>query len=137
MIVSGIINTISPTSCDLSLSPQIEAESMASCMTYDSQSIRVLSNDLLKALYPSEDDPSSMSIENLQRTVYSLLAESSSPRPTRDDKERFLVLKILCQLLFWIEHDIFTKPVSEHVFVSVWSQILNTLFHGGGLRAIP
>ncbi|KAF9318385.1 hypothetical protein BG003_011304 [Podila horticola] len=78
-----------------------------------------------------------MSMENLQEVVYSLLSKSSSPRLTKDDKERYIVLKILCLLLLWLEHDIFAKPVSEHVFVSVWSQILNTMLYGGGLRVIP
>ena len=114
--MSGIINTISPSFRGLSLSAWIEVESKVSCMTYDSQPIRDVLNDLLNPLYPSEDDPSSISLENLRRTVYSLLAESPSSRPTRDDKQHFLVLKILCQLLFWIEHDIFAKTTFRTCF---------------------
>lgn len=106
-------------------------------MAYKSQKIEILLSELLCALYPDEDDPTAMSMENLQEVVYSLLSKSSSPRLTKDDKERYIVLKILCLLLLWLEHDIFAKPVSEHVFVSVWSQILNTMLYGGGLRVIP
>ncbi|KAG0053383.1 hypothetical protein BGZ83_001217 [Gryganskiella cystojenkinii] len=136
VLVSGIINTISPTGRSLSLSSQIVTESEAICMAYESRNIGILLNDLLDALYPDEDDPTAMSMENLQGVVYSLLSKSTSPRQTKDDKERYTVLKIMCQLLLCLEHDIFAKPVSEHVFVSVWSQILNTMLHGGGLRVI-
>ncbi|KAF9900010.1 hypothetical protein EC991_008035 [Linnemannia zychae] len=137
VIISGIINTISPIGRTLLPSPRIEAASMAFCMSYESQAITALSNDHLRALYPYEDDPSTMSLESLQKVVYSMLAESSTPRLTRDCREKYVVLKILCQVLLWLEHDTFCQPVSEHVFVSVWSQVLNTMFLGGGLRVIP
>src|SRR5688572_4291144 len=109
-IASGIINTISSTGRTLSLSPRIETESMAACMAYESPQIRVLSSDLLSALYPDEDDPSAISMDNLQKVVYSLLSESPTLRLSRNDKERHVVLKILCQLLLWLEHDTFAKP---------------------------
>ncbi|KAG0039027.1 hypothetical protein BGZ83_002922, partial [Gryganskiella cystojenkinii] len=97
-------------------------------MAYESQKIGILLSELSHALYPDEDDPTALSMENLQGVVYSVLSKSASPRLTKDDKERYMVLKIVCRLLLWLEHDIFAKPVSEHVFGSVWSQILNTMF---------
>ncbi|KAF9081773.1 hypothetical protein BGX27_004776, partial [Mortierella sp. AM989] len=115
VLVSGIINTISPTGKSLSLSFQIATGSEATCMAYESQKIGILLSELLCALYPDEDDPTAMSMDNLQEVVYLLLSKSSSPRRTKDDEERYMVLKILCQLLLWLEHDIFAKPVSEHV----------------------
>ncbi|KAI7823572.1 hypothetical protein BC939DRAFT_160279 [Gamsiella multidivaricata] len=78
-----------------------------------------------------------MSVESLQRFVYESLLQCLGPHPTRAAKEKYLVLKIVSQVLHWLENDIFAAPLSEHVFVSAWSDVLNTLFAQSGLRGIP
>ncbi|KAF9949494.1 hypothetical protein BGZ72_008748 [Mortierella alpina] len=78
-----------------------------------------------------------MSAESFQRLVYESLPQCIGSRPMRAAKEKYLVLKIVSQVLYWLENDIFAAPLSEHVFVSAWSDILNTLFAQSGLRGIP
>ncbi|KAG9063257.1 hypothetical protein KI688_004861 [Linnemannia hyalina] len=102
-----------------------------------SKTLDDLRANMQAALYPDPDDPAAMSVESLQRFVYESLLQSIDPRPTRAAKEKYLALKIVSQVLHWLENDNFTSPVSEHVFVSAWSDILNTLFAQSGLRGIP
>ncbi|KAF8928675.1 hypothetical protein BGZ47_001485, partial [Haplosporangium gracile] len=102
-----------------------------------SKTVDDLRADLQAALYPDPDDPAVMSIESLQKFAYESLLQCVDPRLTRASKEKYLVLKIVSQVLHWLENDNFAAPLSEHVFVSAWSDILNTLFAQSGLRGIP
>ncbi|KAG0044059.1 hypothetical protein BGZ83_010708 [Gryganskiella cystojenkinii] len=65
---------------------------------------------------------------HLQGLVYMKLAEDTVKwRRTKDDQEQYIVLKLMNQILLWLEHSHFELPVSEHVYVSVWSAVFNTL----------
>ncbi|KAF9116217.1 hypothetical protein BGX30_006001, partial [Mortierella sp. GBA39] len=136
-LVSGIINTLSPVGQQFALSPLVEEQSRMACLSYRSKTIDGLRADMQEALYPDPDDPAAMSVESLQRFVYQSLLQCVGPHSTRAAKEKYLVLKIVSQVLHWLENDIFTAPLSEHVFVSAWSDVLNTLFAQSGLRGIP
>ncbi|KAG9072962.1 hypothetical protein KI688_000743 [Linnemannia hyalina] len=136
-LVSGIINTLSPVGQQFTLSPLVMEQSRMACLSYHSKTIEDLSADPQKSLYPDPDDPASMSVESLQRFVYESLLQCLGLHPTRAAKEKYLVLKIVSQLLHWLETDIFAAPLSEQVFVSAWSDVLNTLFAHSGLRGIP
>ncbi|KAG0247550.1 hypothetical protein BG011_001316 [Mortierella polycephala] len=137
VLVSGIINTLSPVGQHFTLSPVVEEQSRMSCLLYRSKTIDDLRTDLQKALYPDPDDPAAMSVESLQRFVYESLLQCLGPQHTRAAKEKYLMLKIISQVLHWLENDIFATPSSEHVFVNVWSDIMNTLFAQSGLRGVP
>ncbi|KAG0363215.1 hypothetical protein BG005_002364 [Podila minutissima] len=136
-LVSGIINTLSPVGQQFTISPLVEDQSRMACLSYRSKAIDDLRADMLAALYPDPDDSAAMSVESLQMFVYESLIQCIGPRPTRAAKEKYLVLKIVSQVLHWLENDNFASPLSEHVFVSAWSDIVNTLFAQSGLRGIP
>ncbi|KAF9899454.1 hypothetical protein EC991_008861, partial [Linnemannia zychae] len=136
-LVSGIINTLSPIGQQFTLSPLVEEQSRMECLSYTSTTVDGLRAELQAALYPDPDDPAAMSIESLQKFVYGSLLQCVGPRLARASKEKYLILKIVSQVLHWLENDIFTAPLSEHVFVSAWSDILNTLFAQSGLLGIP
>jgi hypothetical protein len=106
-------------------------------LSYTSKTIDDLRVELQAALYPDPDDPAAMSVESLQRFVYVSLSQCIGPHLTRAVKEKYLVLKTISQVLHWLESDMFTAPLSEHVFVNAWSDIFNTLFAQSGLRGIP
>ncbi|KAG0346084.1 hypothetical protein BG005_000945 [Podila minutissima] len=78
-----------------------------------------------------------MSVESLQIFVCESLLQCLGPHPTRAAKEKYLVLKIVSQVLHWLENDIFAMSLLEHVFVTAWSDVLNMLFAQSGLRGIP
>ncbi|KAF9201511.1 hypothetical protein BGZ49_008242 [Haplosporangium sp. Z 27] len=138
VLVSGIINTITESGRGFYLSEQIAQESLQDCMMYRPQAATQLTADFINALYPNEDGGFAMSIQGLQSFVYAKLAEDTAKwRRTRDDQERYVVLKLMNQILLWLEHSHFEHPVSEHVYVSAWSSIFNTLFASVGLRVIP
>ncbi|KAG0275874.1 hypothetical protein BGZ95_008271 [Linnemannia exigua] len=136
-LVSGIINTLSPVGQQFTLSPFVEEQSRMACLSYRSKVIDDLRADLQKALYPDPDDPAAMSVESLRRFVYESLSQCLGPHTTRAAKEKYLVLRIVSQVLHWLENDIFSAPLSEHVYVSAWSDVLNTLLAQSGLRGIP
>ncbi|KAF9154471.1 hypothetical protein BGX21_004714, partial [Mortierella sp. AD011] len=137
-LVSGIVNTLMPISHSLSISSAVKAASIAPALQYESQTIRTLQEELLAALYPDAEEPGSMDVSNLRRTVYLHLAEAEQgPRKSKDDKERYAVLQILTLILIWLANRKFDKPSPEHVFVSAWSDIFNALFQGANLRVIP
>ncbi|KAF9579219.1 hypothetical protein BGW38_004608 [Lunasporangiospora selenospora] len=138
VITSGIINTISRFGIEFRLSQRIVEESLHPCMANKLPTIARLVTELLSALYPDEDLPHEPSMSSLQSLVYSkLVTESTKTRRTKEDQEIYVFLKIICQILMWLEHGLFVRPTSEHVYVSAWSSIFNTLFAGGGLRVIP
>ncbi|KAG0227091.1 hypothetical protein BGW41_003981 [Actinomortierella wolfii] len=75
---------------------------------------------------------------SLQSFVYTKLAEDTTKwKRAKEDQEKYVVLKLMNQILLWLEHSQFERPVSEHVYVSAWSSIFNTLLASGGLRVIP
>ncbi|KAF9316352.1 hypothetical protein BG006_003607, partial [Podila minutissima] len=138
VLVSGIINTVTKSGLGLHLSERIARESLQGCMTYRSQAITQLMTDLVDALYPDGDATFDMSMPSLQSFVYTKLAEDTIKwRRTKDDQEQYVVLQLMNQLMLWLKHNHFEHPVSEHVYVSAWSSIFNTLLSSGGLRVIP
>ncbi|CAO3565378.1 unnamed protein product [Mortierella alpina] len=136
-LVSGIINTLSPVGQQFTISLLVKEKSCMASLSYTSKTVDDLRAELQAALYPDPDDPAAMSVESLQRFVYVSLSQCVGPHPTRAAREKYIVLKIVSQVLHWLENDIFTAPLSEHVFVSAWSDIFNTLFARSGLRSIP
>jgi hypothetical protein len=106
-------------------------------MVYRSNAITQLTTDLVNALYPN-GAVFAISMPSLQSFVYIMLAEDTTKwRRTKDDQEQYVVLKLMGQILLWLEHSHFERPVSEHVYVSAWSSIFNTLLASDGLRVIP
>ncbi|KAF9117343.1 hypothetical protein BGX30_005573 [Mortierella sp. GBA39] len=104
----------------LSISSAVEAASIAPALQYESQTIRTLQEELLAALYPDAEEPGSMDVSNLRRTVYLYLVEAEQePRKSKDDKERYAVLQILTLILLWLANKKFDKPSPEHVFGGV------------------
>ncbi|KAF9097126.1 hypothetical protein BGX27_001001 [Mortierella sp. AM989] len=137
-LISGIVNTLMPISRSLSISSAVEAASIALALQYESQTIRILQEELLAALYPDAEEPGSMDVSNLRRTVFLHLGEAEQkPRKCKADKEHYAVLQILTLILLWLSNRKFDKPSPEHVFVSAWSDVFNVLFHGANLKVIP
>ncbi|KAF9377628.1 hypothetical protein BGX21_003136 [Mortierella sp. AD011] len=138
VLVSGIINTVSNEGLGFRLSEQIVRESFQTCMTYKSDVVTQLIAEFMNSLYPDGDAAFAMSMPNLQSFIYRKLAEDTVKwMHTKDDHEQYVVLKMMNLILLWLEHSHFECPVSEHVYVSAWSSIFNTLFAAGGLRVIP
>ncbi|KAF9350455.1 ATP-dependent DNA helicase sgs1 [Mortierella sp. AD094] len=122
VIMGGIINTLSPMALQFTMSSKILSESKMP----------------LPILHlPNPEDPAGMCVESLQSKVFQCLSQYKHHQQTRAQKDKYVVLKILSQILIWLENDKFAQPTSEHVFVSAWSDILNTLFCKSGLRGIP
>ncbi|KAG0010099.1 hypothetical protein BGZ80_001787, partial [Entomortierella chlamydospora] len=107
-------------------------------MTYRSHAVTQLTTDFMNALYLDGDAAFAMSMPSLQSFVYTKPAvDTIKWRHTKDDQGKYVVLKMMSQILLWLEHSRFERPVSEHVYVSAWRSIFNTLFATGGLRVIP
>ncbi|KAF9925649.1 hypothetical protein BGZ65_007638 [Modicella reniformis] len=118
--------------------PSQDLDSVYQSMMYGSIPGDHPAYDLVNALYPDGDAAFAMSMPNLQNFVYTKLAEDTTKwRRTKDDQEQYIVLKLMSQILLWLEHSHFERPVSEHVYVSAWSSIFNTLLASDGLRVIP
>ncbi|KAI8356254.1 hypothetical protein B0O80DRAFT_527913 [Mortierella sp. GBAus27b] len=126
-LVSGIVNTLSPIGQQFTFSPLVEEQSRLTCLAYESKTVDELRADLQTALYPDPEDPAAMSVESLQKFVYESLSKCVGPRSTRAAREKYLVLQIVSQVLHWLENDVFAAPSSEHVFVSTWSDVFNTV----------
>ncbi|KAF9271560.1 hypothetical protein BGZ68_003377, partial [Mortierella alpina] len=77
-----------PNSRSLSISSAVEKASVAPALQYESLNIRAHQEELLAALHPDAEEPASMDVSNLQRTVYQYLAEAEDGRrKSKDEKE--------------------------------------------------
>ncbi|KAF9418014.1 hypothetical protein BGZ76_004460, partial [Entomortierella beljakovae] len=97
--------------------------------------------ELLSALYPDlEEDPcADPSLIGLQVKLWSMLGQmanetSGSTKVRRAVKAALMIMNHICSLLATEQ---FMPPTPEHVFVSAWTHILNLIFHGSKIRAIP
>ncbi|KAK3808266.1 MAG: hypothetical protein J3Q66DRAFT_354339, partial [Benniella sp.] len=116
VILSGIINTISPAMRDLSLSDTIEGNSALPTFKTEAyqEAVKGILSDMLHALCPG-----------LQKWV----------RLFRETREK--VLEVVSYLCTVITSKGLALPNTEYVFVSVWSHVLNLLFDSNLVRAIP
>ncbi|KAK3807706.1 MAG: hypothetical protein J3Q66DRAFT_83286 [Benniella sp.] len=108
-LVSGIVNTLSPIGQQFTFSPLVEEQSRLACLAYESKTVDELRADLQAALYPDPEDPAAMSVESLQKFVYESLSKCVGPRGTRAAREKYLVLKIVSQVLHWLENDVLRR----------------------------
>ncbi|KAG0225738.1 hypothetical protein BGW41_004577 [Actinomortierella wolfii] len=140
-VLSGIINTISPAGQEFTLSPRIKSESLVSSLTSRLPCVEVLLKELLNALSPNYDnDPhGEITLIGLQVKVWKLLAESATDGLPKSKEQRatMMVLKAVSQICSLLENRQLQPPHSEHVFVSVWSNIMNLLFQDSLIRVIP
>ncbi|KAG9064472.1 hypothetical protein KI688_003662 [Linnemannia hyalina] len=142
VLLSGIINTLSPDARRFRLSKKIMMGFPLSSVGPESQ-IHTAAKDvlatLLKALYSNldKDQYSEPDFVNLQQKMWQLLSETASSKKTQEAKARYITLQVVQQIVLWIELKVFVPPTSEHVFVSAWTTLLNILLHDTSMRAIP
>ncbi|KAF8926343.1 hypothetical protein BGZ47_002800 [Haplosporangium gracile] len=142
VLLSGIINTISPNARQFSLSKKIMAESRLPELDPQSEIHKVVKGllaELLEALYPDldKDRYCEPDFVQLQKKVWQLLQDAASSRHTHAEKAKYTTLQIVQQILLWIELGLFTPPTSEHVYVSAWAMLFNILLFDTTVRAIP
>ncbi|KAF9433148.1 hypothetical protein BGZ76_009827 [Entomortierella beljakovae] len=94
---------------------------------------KCLLRKLLLALHPQidRDRHCPPDFRQLKKMVWTLLLD------TPERTESYTTLQIVNQILHWIELGMFAPPTSEHVFVSAWSLLFNTLLLDTNIRAIP
>ncbi|KAF9345756.1 hypothetical protein BGX34_004508, partial [Mortierella sp. NVP85] len=142
VLLSGIINTVSPNARQFSLSNQIMNESRLPVLDPQSEIHKAVTDllaELLKALCPDldEDPYCDPDFVSLQKKVWQLLQDAANSKHTRAEKARYTTLQIVQQILLWIELGLFAPPTSEHVYVSAWAMVFNILFFDTSIRAIP
>ncbi|KAG9070416.1 hypothetical protein KI688_009753 [Linnemannia hyalina] len=121
-------------------SSTIKFESLLPWLSPRMSTVEALLSDLLSALCPGikEDPYAEPSLLDLQLKVWELLSQFA--KLTVRDKEQkavhaaLMTMSHICSLLAIGQLE---PPTSEHVYVSAWTQIFNTLFHGSKVRAIP
>ncbi|KAG0045416.1 hypothetical protein BGZ83_009380 [Gryganskiella cystojenkinii] len=142
VLLSAIINTLSPDARSFRLSKKIMAESSLIALDPESvihTTVKDVLGDLLKALYPNldKDQYSEPDFVNLHYKVSKMLSEAARSRNTQGEKAKYTTLLVVQQVILWIELKMFSSPTSEHVFVSAWTMLFNILLHDTIMRAIP
>ncbi|KAF9416615.1 hypothetical protein BGZ76_004620 [Entomortierella beljakovae] len=142
VILSGIINTLSPEALEtFTIAPTIKEQSLIPSLEVKHPLIEALIEDLLSALCPgiSADPYAESNIWSLQTRVWNLLLQSgnSGSIKTKDEKANLAVLQIMSHLCALLSTNQLSVPSSEHVYVSLWSFVMNMLFGGQSIRAIP
>ncbi|KAG0247102.1 hypothetical protein BG011_002001, partial [Mortierella polycephala] len=140
VLLSGIINTLSPGAGSFTLSPKIKSQSLVPSLSQKLPAIEVLLSELLLALCPdlNEDPHAEATLVDLQAEIWELLGRSAKVNErNKDQKAVRTVLVIMDHICTLLTTEQLVPPVSEHVFVSAWSHILNVLFQGSNVRAIP
>ncbi|KAF9189011.1 hypothetical protein BGZ51_000187 [Haplosporangium sp. Z 767] len=140
VLLSGIINTLSPGAGSFTLSPKIKSQSLVPSLSQKLPAIEVLLSELLLALCPdlNEDPHAEATLVDLQAKIWELLGRSAKVNEkNKDQKAVRTVLVIMDHICTLLTTEQLVPPVSEHVFVSAWSHILNVLFQGSNVRAIP
>ncbi|KAI8594938.1 hypothetical protein EDD21DRAFT_392517 [Dissophora ornata] len=139
---SGIMNTVIPSGRSFTLSKNIMASSHLPPVDPQSD-IHIAVTDLLKklldALYPTlkkvpHADPQFV---QLQKAIWQGLCHAVDLKHTESGMATYTTLLTMQHIVAWVELGSFRPPISEHVFVSVWTWILNTLFAGIKLRVVP
>ncbi|KAF9115716.1 hypothetical protein BGW39_002972 [Mortierella sp. 14UC] len=141
VLLSGIINTLSPGVQAFTLSPKIKSESLVPSLSSRLPTIESLLSELLLALCPGLDkDPyAEATLTGLQVKVWELLGNSARETgiKSREQKAVHAVLMVVSHICSLLATEQFAPPTSEHVFVSAWTHILNVLFYDSKIRAIP
>ncbi|KAK3806484.1 MAG: hypothetical protein J3Q66DRAFT_359239 [Benniella sp.] len=140
VILSGIINTISPAMRDLSLSDTIEGNSALPTFKTEAyqEAVKGILSDMLHALCPGiESDTLAVPhLKGLQKWVRVQLAKiDETPAAFRETREK--VLEVVSYLCTVITSKGLALPNTEYVFVSVWSHVLNLLFDSNLVPSDP
>ncbi|KAF9106560.1 hypothetical protein BGX27_009115 [Mortierella sp. AM989] len=134
VLLSTIINTLSTSGRRFSISRRIMKASLIPELTSDlCKPVKNLVRELLLALHPQIDHDRQCPPDfgQLKRMVWALLLD------TTEKTESYTTLQIVNQILHWVELGIFAPPTSEHVYVSAWSLLINTLLLDTNIRATP
>ncbi|KAG9064563.1 hypothetical protein KI688_002821 [Linnemannia hyalina] len=104
VLLSGIINTVSPNARQFSLSKEIMIESRLPELDPQSEThkaVKGLLAELLKALYPDldKDRYCEPNFVQLQKKVWQLLQDAASSRHTHAEKAKYTTLQIVQQVL--------------------------------------
>ncbi|KAF9538391.1 hypothetical protein EC957_006863 [Mortierella hygrophila] len=138
--LSGIVNTISPSSQAFTFTTAIKVDSLVTALEEKDAALAELMNELLEAYCPGhEEDPlAPLNIWSLRIKVWSQLAElGATPPATRNIRQRMSVLQVVDHICTLISTNQLAPPTTEHVIVSMWSFILATLLGGQVVRGIP
>ncbi|KAF9991380.1 hypothetical protein BGZ79_004597, partial [Entomortierella chlamydospora] len=139
VLLSGIVNTVSPDVISkLSLAPVIKQESALPSFNVREESVKGILRDILLALCPEYDDDQYAIplMANLQTWIWRELSviHTSSDASSIVKRKLLVVVSYICTLL---ESNQLIPPSTEHVFVSVWTYILNYLLDWNIMRGIP
>ncbi|KAK3808267.1 MAG: hypothetical protein J3Q66DRAFT_416783 [Benniella sp.] len=140
VILSGIINTVSPSMTDLILSDTIMSNSELPTFTKEAhqEAVKGIVRDMLHALCPGieSDSLAVPHLEELQKWVWAQLAAiDGTPAAFRETRKKVLeVVSYLCSVITSKELE---PSTSEDVFVSAWSHALNVFFDSNLVRGIP
>lgn len=138
--LSGIVNTISPSTRAFSFTSAIKADSLVVALDEKDVALAELMNELLETYCPGhEEDPfAPLNFWSLRIKVWSQLAElGATPPATRNMKRRVAVLQVVDHICTLISTNHLALPTTEHVIVSVWSFILAVMLGGQIVRGIP
>ncbi|GJJ78473.1 hypothetical protein EMPS_10832 [Entomortierella parvispora] len=142
VMLSGIINTVAPSGRSFTVSKSIMTSSQLPPVDPASdthRSVKEVLKRLLDALCPTlEQDPyAEPQFVQLQKTIWKELCRAVDLKQTESGMAMYTTLLIVQHVVASIEQGSLAPPTSEHVFVSVWTWILNILFVGTRLRVIP
>ncbi|KAG0250331.1 hypothetical protein BG011_008422 [Mortierella polycephala] len=138
--LSGIVNTISPSTRTFSFTSAIKADSLVAALDEKDVALAELMNELLEAYCPGhEEDPfAPLNFRSLRIKVWSQLAElGATPPATRNMRQRVAVLQVVDHICTLISTNHLALPTTEHVIVSVWSFVLAVMLGGQVVRGIP
>ncbi|KAF9085626.1 hypothetical protein BGX27_003411, partial [Mortierella sp. AM989] len=145
VMLSGIINTVTPSGRCFTLSKTIMTSSQLPSVDPNSDThkeVKEVLKRLLDALYlvflieysHRYADPQFV---QLQKTIWQGLCDAVDLKQTESGMATYTTLLIIQLIVAWVEQGSFMPPTSEHVFVSAWTWILNILFAGTKLRVVP
>ncbi|KAF9158976.1 hypothetical protein BGX20_003162, partial [Mortierella sp. AD010] len=142
VMLSGIVNTIAPSGRSLTLSKTIMASSILAPVDPQSDThvaVTAVQEKLLDALYPAlkKDPYADPQFVQLQKAIWKELCHAVDLKQTELGLATYITLQIMDRIVAWIEQGSFQPPTSEHMFVSAWAWIFNTLFTGTRLRVVP
>ncbi|KAI1302547.1 hypothetical protein EDD11_005593 [Mortierella claussenii] len=138
MTLSGIVNTISPSTQAFTFTSAIKADSLVVALDEKDVALTELMNELLEAYCPGhEEDPlAPLNVSSLRIKIWGQLAAlGATTSATRNMRQRMAVLLVVDYICTLISTNQLALPVTEHVIISVWSFILTVLLRE--VRGIP
>ncbi|KAF9956848.1 hypothetical protein BGZ70_009750 [Mortierella alpina] len=138
--LSGIVNTISPSAKSFAFTPEMKVESAVAALEEKDDALTELMDELLESYCPGhKDDPlAPLDLESLRLKIWSLLLNSGlTPPRTKAVRQRMAVLQVIDHVCTLIATNQLAPPTTEHVVVSVWSNIFALLLGGDIVRGIP